>query len=303
MSITENEKDRYGTFITGIAYTGIIGIILLLLCFLIDETWLDHSITYIIVVVLCITFFISGLKRVKLKDVGILVKFGKRDFDKIFTEGIWWIFPLWSFKQQPHFDRFNESEKIEMTFITSDEIPLEIEVKYYWQSKDLKDFDNKYSPSYLKDKLAHELGVFIRSRKAVELLSDAGISDYVMKKYLINAGERIGITLSDVFPNINYEAQYNAVVSEYQRKYKALKFQLDEMLQNIHIKGEDMKLYETQITNYIKVLGVSPNDALNFIKVYKNNVEMNDKTYNVNVQDINKILDAAVSIIMNKNEK
>lgn len=293
MNTKESESDQYGTFITGLAYTGVLGIILLLFCFVVDESWFDYTVTFILIAIICVVFFISGLKRVEEKNIGFLRKLGRRDFEESYSEGLWWIFPLWSFKQKPHFDLLNEAEELQVKFITSDEIPLDINVKYYWQLKNLKDIDNRYSASYIKDKLKHELGIFVRSRQAIELLSDADISNKVMVNYLVSAGERIGIAISDVFPNINFENQYIPVVRKYQEKYKDLQFKLDEMLKHQQIKAADMKLYENQIVNCIKNLGFSPNEAMNFIKVYKNQVNMSESTYNIG--ELNKVIDSVMS--------
>ena len=222
-------------------------------------------------------------------------KLGKRHFDEYYSEGWWWIFPLWSFKQKPHFDIINIGEEIDVKYITSDEILLDVQVQYYWQLKNPEDIDNKYSPSYIKDKLNHELGVFVRNRNATELLSDVDISKKVLVNYLVSAGEKIGITISDVFPNINYESQYIPVVRKYQEKYKDLKFQFDELLKHQKIKELDMKLYENQIVNCINNLGINPSEALNFIKVYKNNVNMNEHTYNVG--ELNKIIESVITYL------
>lgn len=295
MNIKENENDLFGSYITGLAYSVVLGIILLLFCFVIDENWFDYTLTFILIATMCVAFFISGLKKVEEKNIGFLRKLGRRDFEEQYSEGLWWIFPLWSFKQKPHFDLLNEAEELQVKFITSDEIPLDINVKYYWQLKNLRDIDNKYSPSYIKDKLKHELGIFVRSRQAIELLSDEDISNKVMINFLVSAGERIGITISDVFPNINFENQYIPVVRKYQEKYKDLQFKLDEMLKHQQIKASDMKLYETQIINCVKNLGFSANEAMNFIKVYKNNINMNENTYNI--EDLNKVIDSAMSIL------
>jgi hypothetical protein len=243
---------------------------------------------------LCIGFFISGLKRVDEKKLGFLIKLGKRQFEEYYSEGIWWVFPLWKFKQQPHFDILNEGEELEVKYITNDEIPLDIHIKYYWQLKNPKEKDNKYTASFIKDTLKHELGIYVRNRHAIELLSDENISNKVLVNYLISAGDKIGILISDVFPNINYENQFIPVVRKYQEKYKDLKFQLDELLMHQQIKASDMKLYENQIVNCIKNLGFSPNEAMNFIKVYKNQVNMSESTYNIG--ELNKVLESVISL-------
>lgn len=292
MNTKESEKDKYATFITGLTYSIVLGIILLACCIIINESWFDYSATSIIIAIICIGFFLSGLKKVDEKNIGFLTKLGRRDFEETYSEGLWWIFPLWTFKQKPHFDLLNEAEELQFKFITSDDIPLDITVKYYWQSKDLKNIDNRYSATYIKDKLQHELGIVVRSHQAIELLSDEDISNKVMANYLVSAGERIGISISDVFPNINYESQYIPVVRNFQEKYKKLHFQLDEMLT---VKSLDMQLFANHIHACVKNLGLSPNEALNFIKVYKNQINMNENTYNINIGEINKIIDSVIS--------
>lgn len=290
MKTKQSESDQYGTFITGLAYSVCLTVILLLICFAINETLFDHNITFIVIGIISIAFFISGLKKVEEQNVGFLRKLGRRDFEDSYAEGWWWVSPLWTFKQKPHYDLLNEAEELQVKIITKDEIPLDITVKYYWQLKDIKASDNRYSSSYLKDKLKYELGIFVRSRQSIELLSDADISNKVMAGYLVKAGELLGITISDVFPNINFESQYIPVVRKYQEKYKDLQFQLDTMLKHQQIKESDMKLYENQIANCIKNLGFSPDEAMNFIKVYKNQVNMNDRTYNIT--GLNRVIDS-----------
>lgn len=295
MTTKESSNDQYGTFISGLAFTGVLAIILLLLCFIVGENLFDYSVTFIIIAIICVIFFISGLKKVEEKNIGFLRKLGRRDFEESYGEGLWWIFPLWSFKQKPHFDLLNEAEELQVKFITSDEIPLDINVKYYWQLQDLKKSDNKFSTSYIKDTLKHELGIFVRSRQAIELLSDEDISNKVLIKYLVKAGDKIGITISDVFPNINFESRYYPVVSKYQEKYKDLEYEMNKMLKEQQLKGSDMKLYETQIVNCINNLGFTPNEAMNFIKVYKNQINLNESTYNVN--GLEKVLESVISIL------
>lgn len=298
MKIKESESELYGTYIYGIACTGVVAIILVLFCFVINDEWFKYPITYIIISVLCITFFISGFKNVEEKKLGFLIKLGKRHFDENYSEGWWWIFPLWKFKQKPHFNIINKGEEIIVKYITRDEIPIDVQVQYYWQLKNPEDIDNKYSPTYLKDKLIHELGLFIRNRDALELLSDVNISKKVMVNYLVKAAEKIGMTISDVFPNINYEDQYYSVVRKYQEKYKDLQFQFDELLKHQKIKELDMKIYENQIINCINNLGFTPNEALNFIKVYKNEINMNENTYNIGeLGELNKVFESVLSYL------
>jgi len=295
MTTKESSNDQYGTFITGLAYTGVLAIILLLFCFIIGDNLFDYSLTFILIAIICIAFFISGLKKVEEKNVGFLRKLGRRDFEESYGEGLWWIFPLWSFKQKPHFDSFiEEKEELQVKFITRDQIPLDINVKYYWQLNDLKKSDNKFSTSYIKDTLKHELGIFVRSRQAIELLSDEDISNKVLIRYLVKAGEKIGITITDVFPNINFESQYYPIVSKYQEKYKELEYEINKIREEQQLKGSDMKLYETQIVNCINNLGFSPNEAMNFIKVYKNQINMNETTYNVG--GLENVLESVISI-------
>jgi len=298
MKIKESKSDQFGTYITGLTYTGILAIILLLFCFLINNSWFDYTLTTVLLVVICITFFVSGFKKVSEKKLGFLIEFGKRNFDKYFSEGWWWVFPLWSFKQIPHFKFLNKGEEIQVKYITSDEIPLDLVINYYWMSKNPEDIDNKYSPSFIKNTLEYELGKFVRNRHAIELLSDETISNKIMVDYLKKTGENIGIVISDIFPNINYENQYIPVVRKYQEKYKDLKFQLDQMLMHQQIKTSDMKIYENQILNCIKNIGFNQTEAMNFIKVYKNQMNMSESTYNIG--DLNKIIESVISVLTKK---
>lgn len=301
MKVFESKSDQYEKLISGLIYTVILAICLVILCSLINVNLFDLSFTYIFIVVLCISFFISGLKRVKEKNIGFLLKLGRRDFEENYAEGIWWIFPLWSFKQKPHYDLLNEAEEIKIKYITNDEIPLDINIKYYWQLKNIKDLDNKFSSAFITDKLKHELGIFVRSNQAIELLSDQDISNKVLARFLISTGDRIGITISDVFPNINYEEQYISVVRKFQEQYKDLQYQFDLMLKMQQIKKADMMLYEMQLLNCIKNLGFTSSDAINFIKVYKNQVNMNDYSYSLNLTELNSVLDSVINNL--KNEK
>ena len=300
MKIFESKNDQYEKLISGLIFTVILAICLVILCALINITFFSYSFTYIMIAVLCISFFVSGLKRVQEKNIGFLLKLGRRDFEENYAEGIWWIFPLWSFKQKPHFDLLNEAEEITIKIITNDEIPLDINIKYYWQLKNIKDLDNKYSSSFITDKLKHELGIFVRSNQAIELLSDQDISNKVLARFLISTGDRIGITISDVFPNINYEVQYLSVVRKYQEQYKDLQYQFDLMLKFQQIKKADMLLYENQILSCINNLGFTSSDAINFIKVYKNQVNMNDYSYSLNLNELNSLLDKVINNLKNR---
>jgi len=291
----ETQDDQLGTFISGLIYTGIIAIIILLIVYIINDRWFDYNITFILITMLCIVFFICGLKRVSEKNVGFLRKLGRRDFEETYAEGWWWIYPLWTFKQKPHFDLMHEAEEIQIKLITNDDIPLDINLKYYYHLKNLKEADNKYTPSFIKDTLNYELGKFVRNRPAIELLSDEDISNKLMTNCLINAGAKIGISISDVFPNINYEAQYFPVVRKYQEKYKDLKFRLDEILKNQQLKAADMLIYQNQIHNCINSLGFSKSDALTFMKVYKNQITMNESNYNI--PEISSVLESVVTLL------
>ncbi len=298
MNIKESESDQYGTFLSGLAYSGVLAIILLMFCFAINQNLFDSNLTYLTIGILCIAFFASGLKKVDEKNLGFLSKLGKRHFDEYYSEGWWWIFPIWKFNQKPHFNILNEGEELQLKFITSDEIPVDINIKYYWQLKNPEDSDNKYTTSFIRDTLKHELGIFVRSHHAIELLSDKNISNKVMINYLVKAGEGIGITISSVFPNINFESQYIPIVRKYQEKYKELQFQLNEMLLHQKVKATDIKIYEDQIFRCINNLGLSSNDAMNFIKVYKNNINMRENT--INITDLNKVIDSVISALKNK---
>lgn len=293
MKIKESADDQYGTFVTGLAYSGILAIILLLLCWLIDDNLFGYSLTFIAVALISIIFFISGIKRVEEKKLGFLSKLGKRHFDEYYSEGLWWIFPIWSFKQKLHFDILQEADTIHLNFVTKDQIPLEIEVKYFWQIKNPETIDNKGESSLIKEKLKYELGQYIKRGNALELLCDYEISNKVMSNYLIQAGETIGITITEVFPNINYESQYIPIVRSYQEKYKELQFQFDSVFKAQELEARNMKLYENQINNLITSMHLTIEEALACIKVYKNHVSMHENAYNIG--SLNKVIDSVVS--------
>lgn len=242
----------------------------------------------------CSIFFFSGLKKVEEKKLGFLIKLGKRHFEEYYSEGLWWIFPLWTFRQKPHFNILNEADQVDVKIITSDDILLDIHVKYYWQLKDPENIDNKFNPSFIKNTLEYELGKFVRTRNAIELLSSEDVSSKILVTYLEKAGEKIGIAISDVFPNINYENNYIPVVREYKRKYKELQYQLDSLLK---IKVADMKIYESQIKDCISNLGFTSQEAMQFIKVYKNKVNMNEYTFNIG--ELNKVIESVLTFYRN----
>lgn len=294
MNIKNNENDQYETFITGLGYSGILAIILLLICFAINDSLFDNSLTFIIIGIVCVSFFISGLKRVFDKKIAFLRTFGARRFDKYYSEGIWWIFPLFSFEQMPHFDILNENEGdlIRFNFVTKEKIPLDIQVKYFWKVEDRKVFANNYNPTYIKSELEHELGKFVRNRNAIELLIDTEISSKVMVNYLEKAGKEIGIAISKVFPNINYENQYIPVVRKLQKDFTELQFEFDKLLK---LKTVDPLIYHQQIKNCINDLKLSNEEAMTFIKVYKSQVNLNENTYNINIGELNKIIDSLIT--------
>jgi len=293
MKIKESDSDQYGTYITGLTYTGVLAIILLLFCFLINDSWFDYSLTFILIAVIGIAFFISGLKKVKENKVGFLRKLGKRDFEEYYSEGWWWIFPLLSFIQKPHFDILNEGIPVRLNFVTIDKMRLDIQVKYYWQLKNIEINVKRDNLSYIHDVLEFELGLLVKNGYAMELLCDVEVSNKVMVNYLKNAGEKIGVIISDVFPNINWENGYNDVIRKNQEDYEKLRFELDKRLKYQSIKASDMQIYQNQVRNCIKDLGFSNVEALNFIKVYKNQVNMNESTYNIG--DLNKVIDSVMS--------
>jgi hypothetical protein len=294
MKTYNSDSEQYGTFFTGLAYSGILAIILLLFCLVINDNLFEYSLTYISIIMACSIFFFSGLKKVEEKKLGFLIKLGKRHFEEYYSEGLWWIFPLWTFRQKPHFNILNEADQVDVKIITSDDILLDIHVKYYWQLKDPENIDNKFNPSFIKNTLEYELGKFVRTRNAIELLSSEDVSSKILVTYLEKAGEKIGIAISDVFPNINYENNYIPVVREYKRKYKELQYQLDSLLK---IKVADMKIYESQIKDCISNLGFTSQEAMQFIKVYKNKVNMNEYTFNIG--ELNKVIESVLTFYRN----
>ena len=69
------------------------------------------------------------------------------------------------------------------------------------------------------------------------------------------------------------------------------------MLKDQQIKEDDMKLYVNQIVNCIKNLGFSTSETMNFIKVYKSQVNMSESTYNIG--ELNKVIDSVMSFFQN----
>lgn len=295
MKIKDSENDQYGTYITGITYSLVVITIFLIIIYVIKEDWLDSFALYFVAIILGIIFFISGLKNVEEKNLGFLTKFGRRNFDELYSEGWWWIFPVWKFNQKTNFDIMNKSEKLNYTFITKDEIPLDITLSYYWYLKNPKDIDNKPHTSFINDTLQHEIGKYIRSSNAVDLLTDTDISYNVLRNFLKSSGDNIGITISDVFPNFNYESQYLSVVRNYQEKYKELKYILNKALLDQSIEQNKIAIYTNQLLELIKNNNFSNSEALSFLKIYKNQTTMNDYSYNIN--DLNKILENTITIL------
>ncbi|MBK7106647.1 MAG: hypothetical protein IPH62_15340 [Ignavibacteriae bacterium] len=293
MKIKDNKDDLWGSYLTGLLYSGILAIILLLICFAVDESLFDSYITLLVLGIVCLVFFLSGFKKIEENNIGFVCFLGKRDFDQYYGEGKWWIFPFASFKQKPDIETLNYTEDIKEEVISKDDILLNLQVSYTWQLKDAKLHDKKAQANSVSKKLAFELIKFIKSNKAIELLSDIEISEKVMSNFLKLEGNKIGIEIIGVFPIINHHEQFKPVALEYERKYKELKYQLKQL----KLIKKDMKIYQNQVLECIRVLGFSNEEALNFIKVYKNDVILNEHSYNFNIGELTKALDALINIL------
>jgi len=106
-----------------------------------------------------------------------------------------------------------------------------------------------------------------------------------MKNYLKETGNNIGIEISMIYPTIKPDASYD----KYQNKYLDLKFRIDEL----DYKKTDMETEKNQIMQFIKELGFSNVEALNYLKVYKNQINMNENTYNIG--ELNKVIESLIS--------
>jgi hypothetical protein len=291
MKTRESESDQFGTFISGLAFTGVLAIILFLFCFAIDESWFDYSLTFILIAIICIGFFISGLKRIGRKQLGFLVKLGKPDFTLAYTQGIYWIFPLWKFEQKPDFNYKVKGEEIKLNLLTKNEIPLDVKVNYCWEIKDLKKIDENSDSMLIKESVEYELSNYIRNKNSIEIFADESNAKKMMIKLFEEVGEGIGILISKVIPLIKYEEKYTAIAGNIEYKYKALERELlysqKEKRMNLEIERDNMILT-------FEKLGIPKEDALSYLKVLKNQVNVNENTYNVNVDGLNKVIDSVI---------
>lgn len=294
MNTKESESDQYGTFITGLAYTVVLGIILLLFCFVIDESWFDYTTTFILIAIICVIFFISGLKKIDRKHSGFLVKLGKPDFSIAYTQGIYWIFPLGKFEQRPDFNYKIKGGEIKLNLLTKNEIPIDIKVNYCWEIKDLKKIDENSDSMLINESVEYELTNYIRNKHSIEIFADESNAKEMMVKLFEEVGEGIGIIISKVIPLIKYEEKYISIARNIEYNYKELErellFNQKEKRMNLEIERDNM------ILTFDK-LGIPKEDALNYLKALKNQVNVNENTYNVNVGELNKVIDSVMSFL------
>jgi len=290
MKIKQSENELFETYIKGIAYTGVLAIILLLFCFAINDKWFDYPITFILIAFVCIVFFISGFKRVAVKNLGFLMKFGRPNFDEYLNPGLYWILPFHKLVQKTGFGILSDKEELkDLLFYTQDRIPLHINVVYYWKVTDPHVMFENDQLSVIKAALTSEISKFVQNRQSIEVLSDLDISNKMMKNYLKETGNNIGIEISMLYPTIRPDAAYD----KYQNKYLELKFKIDEL----DYKKIDMEIEKTQILQFINELGFSKAEAFNYIKVYKNQVNINESTYNI---ELNEVIEAVMELLKEK---
>jgi len=292
MNTKESENDQYGTFITGLAYTGVLGIILLLLCFVIDESWFDYTLTFILIAIICVAFYIMGLKKIDRKHAGFLVKLGKPDFSLAYTQGVYWIFPLWKFEQRPDFNYKIRGEEIKFNLLTKNEIPFDVKVNYCWEIKDLKKIDENFDSLLINESAEYELTNYIINKHSIEIFADESNAKKMMVKLFEEVGDSIGISISKVIPLIKYDEKYISIAKNIEYKYK----ELERGLLFIQ-KGKRMN-FEIERENMIQTfekLGIPKEDALSYLKVLKNQVNVNENTYNVNMGELNKVIDSVMS--------
>lgn len=291
MKTKEGDNDRFGTFIEGLVYTLALIALMLLVCYFIDSRWFDKSLTFILIGILAIAFYLNGFKRVAEKKLGYLRKWGARDFTEIYGEGIWWVFPFWSFKEDDHFDIYKEGKSVEFSCITMDEIKLNVHIDYYWSVTDPKRRDNSDVPSLINQTFKYQLGIYIRTRNAIELLADSEISAKALKHFLGEVGQKIGISIDQVLPIVNYEESVGKYITDIRLKYRELQYQIDSLV----LKRADMKIDEQQIMDCIRNLGFNNKEAMDFIKVYKNRVSFEEKYFKV--EGLENILASVIRLL------
>lgn len=296
MTTKESSNDQYGTFITGLAYTGVLAIILLLLCFIIEDNLFDSVFTFITVGVICIIFFLSGFKKVERRKLGFLIKLGKPDFENYYTQGIYWIFPFWTFEQKSDFGYLNIGDEIKRNILTSDEVPLDIKVNYSWKVKDPLIMDENFENSLIAESVEYELTNYIQKSHSIEILADEDNSRKKMIKLFEEVGESIGIVVTKVIPLIKPDEKYVSIAKNITYKYKELE---RELAFNQKGKKMDLEIEREHMIESFEKLGISKQDALSYLKVYKNQVNVNENTYNVNVGELNKLIESVMSFLKN----
>jgi hypothetical protein len=291
MNTKESENDKYGTYITGLTYTSLLAIILLIICLGINDKLFDSTITYVLIIILCILFFYSGIKKVDKKKLGYLVKLGTPDFSKYYNQGIYWIFPLWKFEQQEGIGYLIKPAPVKLSYYTQDRIPLQLTVSYCWKVTDPEKMYLNDQPSVIEDALKSSLSNFVQNRHSIEVLSDLNTSIKMIGNYLNEIGDKVGINFEFLYPTIEYSETYKSDIDKFRNKFQELSFRIEEL----NYKKTDMEVEKNQILYFISEAGFSRTEALNYLKVYKNQINVNENTYNLNIGDLNKMLEAVMS--------
>lgn len=301
MKIYESENDQFGTFINGLAYTLILAILLVLCCLIINVEWFDHTSTYIIIGIICFVFAASGLRKVRINKIGILNKLGRRDFQTYYSEGLWWVFPFSSFQEVDHFDVLQAYPglPLEIKVTTKDKVRLSGKVKYYWKITDPKKFDKSgTNESFIKDNLQFALDLFIKNQNAQDMYCDTETSQKIMEKYLNDASERIGIKITDLFPIIDWDEEYNEVIRKNQADYERFKFDLEKQTQIKNLDHIELPIMTNQLLKLVKENGFTEEKAMEFLKIYKNRVSVDEKIYKI--PGLEKVIESLINALSNR---
>lgn len=293
MNIIENENDKFGTYIAGLAYTCVLAIILLLIAWAIDDKLFDSIITYVFIVILCVIFFYSGIKKVDRKKVGYLVILGTPDFSKYYNQGIYWIFPFCKFEQQEGIGFLNKPFPVKLSYYTQDRIPLQSTVSYCWKVTDPEKMYLNDQPSVIEDALKSGLSNFVQNRHSIEVLSDLNTTVKMIGNYLNEIGDKLGINFEFLYPTIEYDESYKSDIDKFRNKYQELSLRIEQL----NYKKTDMDIEKNQILQFINEAGFSRTEALNYLKVYKNQINVNENTYNLNIENLNKMLESVIALL------
>lgn len=301
MNIKESQSEQYGTFVSGISYTGLLAFVLLLLCYIIDKSLFDFTFTYLIITIICCMFFITGIKKIDKNRMGYLSKLGGApDFNHPYSQGTYWIFPFWKFEQTTSNDIIQSSDPISLTERTSDGIPIIIEVFYTWKIINAESAFKNFNLGVIEKTIESEINKIIQNSTAVEIIASPEITEKNIIERVKDVSNKIGISLETVIPKINIHENYQSRKEEIRQKYLELKYKLDEKYSELDfrkneqgLKKNDMETEKLFLKQYIDEMKFTPSEALNYLKVYKNEVNMNETTYNIG--ELNKVIEAVMS--------